>query len=262
VARPQVACRQCRHARSARLPSCRPGSRWCSYPPRGNERPSSWRDRGQTSDGGAKIRACAADNDRGRRAAPTGQVGGDRHPRGLAGREPGLVGAFLLGLDAAICPGVQLRHPRCRAGARPFADRAGRRSAVAPGRRAGHLPLRAALPAKIALVLAHVCSGGWLNSAGADPLHVSRAGDERSGGHVRSTQVNSWSMKSLAATTSLRHIAGGFRLPCGRYLSKWFWWLLQHRAPARAGRQGSSGQRSCAYDRACRSGLCHRLCAL
>ncbi len=34
------------------------------------------------------------------------------------------------------------------------------------------------------------------------------------------------------------------------------------RAPARAGRQGPPGQRPSAYDRTCRPGLCHRLCAL
>ena len=38
--------------------------------------------------------------------------------------------------------------------------------------------------------------------------------------------------------------------------------LRPARAPARAGRQGPRGQPSTAYDRTCRSGLCHRLCAL
>ena len=38
--------------------------------------------------------------------------------------------------------------------------------------------------------------------------------------------------------------------------------LRPARAPARAGGQGPRGQRSSAYDRACRPGLCHRLCAL
>jgi hypothetical protein len=37
---------------------------------------------------------------------------------------------------------------------------------------------------------------------------------------------------------------------------------LPPRAPARAGGQGPPGQRPSAYDRACRPGLCHRLCAL
>ena len=38
--------------------------------------------------------------------------------------------------------------------------------------------------------------------------------------------------------------------------------LARLAAPARADRQGPPGQRPSAYDRACRSGLCHRLCAL
>ena len=38
--------------------------------------------------------------------------------------------------------------------------------------------------------------------------------------------------------------------------------LRPARAPARARRQGPPGQRSSAYDRTCRPGLCHRLCAL
>ena len=37
---------------------------------------------------------------------------------------------------------------------------------------------------------------------------------------------------------------------------------LAHRASARAGAQGSAGQQPGAYDRTCRPGLCHRLCAL